>query len=250
LSTESDSPAERVEALPGIPGPLTFTGVVGNAARLYGRRFVPLFLAGLLVYALAVGVGLAFGSTEGAAAAVATVGLRVVLGVGAAFASAFITITVADVVVGRATSYRDVFATLRVHARELILAGLLATLIGLTLDLILPYMSLVFVGPPLVVQVIALEYRSFIESLGRTAELIRTQSLRALLYIVGFAVGMLVLFYTFLIYALPLAMPFFASAMFVLYLDLRARNEELDRETFVRERDEAMSPRASDPIQD
>jgi hypothetical protein len=251
LPHDDDPPEQRVEAPPGIPGPVTFAPLVGNAARLYGRRFLPLFAASVVVYAVAVGIGLAFGSLDGGAATAATIGLRIVLGVGAAFAMAFMTIVVADVIVGRATNYKDVFATLRVHVRELIMAGLLATLIGLSLDLIVPYMSLVFVGPPIVVQVIALEYRSFTESLGRTAELLRGQSLRTVLYIAGLAVGMLVLFYTFLIYVLPLVLPFFAAATVVLYLDLRARNEELDLEGFAREREDAIGDRrAADPIQD
>ncbi len=249
-TSERDAPP-TVEPLPGVPGPLSFLGLIATAGRLYARKPFHLFGAFLAVYAIGFGLGFAASSLEGSPAAIAAMGVRVVIAVSAAFATAYISIVLADVVAARNTPRGSVTATLRVHAKELITAGLLAVVIAFPLEFLLPYISFALVGPPIVVHVIALEYRTFAESLRRTGELLRGQWGRVTASVLAFVLMTLVVFYTLVIYGLPLIAPFYAAGMTALYFDVRARAEDLDPAGFAQERELAMGERrAADPTLD
>jgi hypothetical protein len=205
----------------------------------------------LLVYAIGLGVGIAAGQLEGTASSIAFMGVRLTVAIAGAFASGYVALVLAGVVADHQPPKGSIAATLRVHAKELVAAGLLGTLIGLPLDRILPGMSLALLGPPIVAQVVVLEYRRFPEAIRRTRELLAGQVGRALLHVLGFALIVIIVYYTTLIIGLPFIAPYFSATMLLLYLDLRARGEELDYKTFVAERENAMdAPSAADPNQD
>ena len=204
-----------------------------------------------MVYGIWFGLGFAASSLEDTPAILALFGIRIAVAIAGAFAIAYVSILWADVIADRPTPKGSAAATLRVHAKELVTAGLLAVVIGFPLEFLLPYVTFVLLGPPIVAHVIALEYRPFSEAIRRTGELLTGQWARVLLAILGFVVIVLVVFYTFVIYGLPLIVPFYSAGMLVLFLDVRARAEDLDYERFVAERELAMGERASGgPSQD
>ena len=238
--SEGDTSAELPSPVPGVPGPLSFLQLVATASRLYARKPLHLIGAFLLVYGAGYGLGWAASTLDDTAGIVAALAIRTFISVAAAFATTYVTIILADVVVGRHTTRGSVSAILRVHAKELVAAGLFAVVIAFPLEFVLPYISFAIVGPPLVAQVIALEYRSFGESVRRSRELLRGQSGRFLLVLLGFVLIVLVIFYLLVIYGLPFIVPFYTAGMLALYLDVRARAEDLDLETFTTERGLAM----------
>jgi hypothetical protein len=245
LPEREENTPSAAAPLPGVPGPLTFLSLIATAGRFYARKPFQLVGAFLVVYALGFGLGYAASPLEDTAAVIAAMGVRVVIGIAAAFASAYVSIHLADEVAGRHTPKGSAWGTLRVHAKELVTSGLLAVVIGFPLEFILPYVSFALVGPPIVVQVIALEYRSFAEALRRTGDLLKGQWGRVILSVLAFVMIVLVVFYTFVIYGLPLIVPFYAAGMMALYLDVRARAEGLDHATFVAEREMAMGERSA-----
>ena len=203
------------------------------------------------MYLAGFGLGFATSPLEGTTAIVAAFAVRIAVAILAAFATAFVSILWADMVVDRPTPKGSATATLRVHAKELVTAGLLSVVIAFPLDFtVLPYATLILIGPPIVAQVISLEYRSFSGATTRAGELLRGQWARVALVVLVFVfIAWLVLFM--FAYALPLIMSFYSAGMLALYLDVRARAEELDLESFAAERELAMGERpATDPNQD
>jgi hypothetical protein len=249
--SEAERDEESGQPFPGVPGPLTFLGLIATAARLFWKRPLPSIVAFFLVYGIGFGLGFAVSPLDDTAAVVAAFGVRIVVSIAAAFATAYVSIVWADVVADRVTPKGSAGATLRVHAKELVTAGLLAVVIAFPLEFLLPYVSFALVGPPIVAHVIALEYRPFADALRRTGELLAGQWARVALAVLGFVFIVLLVFYTFVIYGLPFIVPFYSAGMLALYLDVRARAEELGFESFVAERELAMgeSP-ATDPSQD
>jgi hypothetical protein len=238
-------------SLPGVPGELSFLGLVATAARLVAKK--PFHLVGsfLLVYGLALAVGYAVSPLEDDAAVVGAVGVRIVVCISGAFASAYVSIILADAVAGLTTPRGGGAAALRVHAKELITAGLFSVVLAFPLEFLFPYITFALLGPPILVQVIALEYRPFGDALRRSGALLRGRWARVILVIFAFVVVVLIVFYTFVIYGLPLIVPFYAAGMVALYLDVRARAEKLDPSAFAAERELAMGERkAADPTRD
>ena len=249
--SEAERDEEGVQPLPGVPGPLTFLGLIATAARLFWRKPLPSIVAFLLVYGIGLGLGYAASPLDDTAAVVASFGVRIVVSIAAAFATAYVAVLWADVIAGRPTPKGSAGAILRVHAKELATAGLLAVVIAFPLEFLLPYITFALVGPPIVAHVIALEYRPFADALRRTGELLKGQWARVALAVLGFVLIVLVVFYTFVIYGLPLIVPFYSAGMLALYLDVRARAEELEFDSFLAERELAMGERpATDPSQD
>lgn len=242
MSEDDDAAASHPFA--NVPSPLSFVGIASTAAKLYGRKPLQLIGAFTLVFAAALLFGLAAGYFEGALATLAVVVARILIAIVATYATAFSALLLSDVIADRASPRGSILATLRVHTTALFTAALLATLFGLILDRLFPYLSLAIVGPPVVVHAIVLEYRTFPEALRRTRELLVGQSGRFLLYVFGFGLITVIIVISSRGFGLPLVAPFFTAAMLALYLDLRARIEELDPEAFAIEREEAMGERS------
>lgn len=249
---------------PGLPGPLSYLQSVAAAGRLFKARFFS--LAGTFAVVFALGSLLVAGlDVIGAIPANITfVVYEVTIGLGGAFAVAYSSVRLADAASGVRTDVADARAIVRVHAKEIATGGLLSSVVILFLTLmgLGPIAIVLMLGPPLVAQAIVLEYRPFREALSRVRELSSGGWARVMLVLLGtaFAVVIVQLLLWILVTqpfvnasddviqvvvtlfgyaARVVSASFLAAVGFVVYLDLRARAEELTREGFEEERREA-----------
>lgn len=246
--------------MPGIPGTVSFLGMIQKSFALYPRaRLVPVvgfFLANIISAAFFIaGVLLVEDDLSGAQIPVALVVLSVlpvVLGsmAVAASASAF-----EDAVIGEKPTWGRAFSHAASRWRELLTAGLLVSMISLFTSFLPlgPALAYAVLGPPILVHVIMLERATFQEAFPRSRELLAGQWGRATIYLAGWATllwviestvafgisealdsmsddGLAVFLAAFSAVTRSFWLPLLAGAMFVMYLDLRVRLEQLDVE--------------------
>lgn len=249
--------------------------LVREAFRLYARKAFPLILASLTFYVVDLGLRAGLSAWDDVSV-VLIVAYRIFVSVVGAFVMAYASLLLVDVVADVRTPKGAVRGTLRVHAREVITAGLFAAIILIAFDLLFlgDLVMLATLGPPLVIQAIVVEYRPFREAMTRARELLSGSWGRAILIVLAAAVGVVM---AQLVVALAasypastlndtavtvvgiilslmlgaVAAPVVAAIGVALYLDLRARKEGLDRHGFKDERELAMGEgAATDPTRD
>lgn len=247
-------------SLGDLPGPLPFTKIIAVAARLCARR--PLALAGAfaVLFVIAFSVGALIDAFGVLPSNVTIVVYELIVGVGGAFAVGYLSLLLAETVTDDRQEPRSTRAIVRAHARELVNAGLLSTLFIITFTMFgLGPLTMAVVGPPLIAQAIVLEYRPFRDALRHVRTLAAGRWARLCLILLGTALAMLiaqvllwiavtrplvdaddgtvrVVLTVFGYVVRVLSAAFLCSLSFVLYLDLRARAEELTDEDFLEER--------------
>lgn len=258
---------ERVPSDASLPGVGGLGILAAGSWDLYRRTFPRLLVPFALLYGADLGLRAALSALDEISTP-AAIGWRVVVTVLGSFAAGWAAIVLAQEVVGKPVPRRAIGGTLRTHLRELVTAGLLASLIVLLFDLLLigELLAVAVFGPPIVVHAIVLEYRPFRDSVARAGALLSGLWARAGLVLLGAALAAVVIqmvlaliagaaaqrlegtslrvaAVAFLFAASTLVAPLVAAAQICLLFDLRARKENLDREGFARERAEAMDER-------
>lgn len=245
------------------PRPVNFPEMNRATWRLYRAHFGDLFKLFLIAWALlaifqiAVGLGLQLiGVSEVSVVVIylAALGaLTLVVGSQAfAIASALVEATVQ----GDRISLREALSSVRPRAQDVLTAALVMTLPGLAVlfsmrvEVAQYFVMPLFLGPPIVVQAIALEHKSFSEAARRARELLGGHWLRMVLYLLTIVLGTGVAQITVLIafgsayietfgggattgavfsvigtVVAAVALPYLAVATLVGYFDLRARAE-------------------------
>ena len=282
----ADDPSAGDEiGAPELPAPLGFTGVAKNAWRLYREH-----LGALLGLYLIVQLGLfllALGLEVLDAYVALSIQLRSLIfmvqitsnAVAGSFAAAITAAFLIDRIAGREISISDTWSSLRSNARDLLTAGLLASVLALALvlfliDLDVLLMPILF-GPPVVAQVLAVERLKLQQGWPRARELGAREWGRVIMYLVTLALTV-ALVVNLVLYGvgvgisglsiqgdaietvagiafglvLPhllfaLGWPLISVAQAVVYLDLRARKEELTHPKLVVERAK-LGPASSD----
>lgn len=245
----------------GLPAELRFGGVVAASWRLYlghASALIRLYLAIFFPLAsIRVGVQVMLALTTSAIAAqvVLTLTSIVLVALAGSFGLHCATAVLADGVAGRATSPSAAARSLRPQSKDLVSAGLLVSMLSIA-ALFLPFGPLgsivivpMLLGPPILAHVIVVETKPFPEAVARARVLLGGHWGRALITLlnVAFILGILQLVLLSLSAAAlagaggiglvvltliqtliaALALPYLAAAGFVLYLDLRVRNEDL-----------------------
>ena len=243
--------------MPDIPAPVGFTSLISSSwwllRSLFGAMFRPMlaivaveWLALLLALVVAdadpAGMAAAFADLVRLMVRVTTSGLGVALGAA----------IIADGVAGEPASARRALRMCRPLLRELLAAALFGALLAMlfvfaTQGLALLLMPLFF-GPPLIVQVIALEAKPFQLATRRVREIGRGQLARIFGYLLAVALfislvvvvvpqvvaalgaglgdaGQLGLWVLSSIVLSAIALAFFSAVTTVAYFDLRARAE-------------------------
>lgn len=101
---------------------------------------------------------------------------------------------------GRAVGFKDVRVALRPNRSHILAAAMLATFLTFAFAYALPPLGqligpFLFLGPPILIQVIALEGRSFSSAWNRTKELMRGETVRVLVYLlcISLTLGLVVI---------------------------------------------------------
>ena len=252
----------------GFPRPVTFAGSLGVSWRTFRGRFhvlVGLFIvvyivASTLPYALFA----ALPSVSRTVVGVQLLYLAVMFGLSVCTAVA--AVIVVDEYAGKTTLAREAWRTVIPRLRDVFIVCLITSLFALLLSQVLfaGYLGLlltvaIFMGPPVVVQVLVVEELPLREAWARSRELLKMQWGRTIMYIfniallstfvTAFAVQSFILETTetsdvlsFLMTRVIEAILYAGSAAFLavlgttIYLDIRARKEGLDEETLAEER--------------
>lgn len=178
------------------PQYLSFTNVVAQSGRLYARRWKPLavvFAMTSIVISLLSLIGLASpGRLELFVAFAAQIVLPVILG---SFAMALASVLYADR--SEAMGIRTAWERIRPRSRDIFFSGLFASMLALWAVILLRQFGFVlmplFFGPPIAIQVIALEGLDFRPARSRSRQLLTGQTGRVVVYLVviALAVGLL-----------------------------------------------------------
>lgn len=179
------------------PQYLSFTNVLAQTGRLYALRWKPLAvlfaLASIAITLLSL-VGLASpGRLELFLAFAAQIVLPVIIG---SFAMALASVMYADRS-GEPVGVRDAWGRVRPRSRDILFSGLFASMLALWAVILLRQFGFVlmplFFGPPIAIQVIALEGLDFRPARSRSRELLKGQTGRVVVYlvVVALAVGLL-----------------------------------------------------------
>jgi hypothetical protein len=182
-----------------LPAPLNFAGLMASSWHVYTSLFTKLFVAGFVVFAIAdlIQVGARSFSALDSAGSVAG-GLRLLLPFAiyiffASFLVALVGVGVADSTAGMAVSGGSMWRGVRAVVKDVVAANLLAVVVALTLVVLLAFFPILFLplffGPPLIVQVVALERKRLQEAVPRARLLVRGQLARTLLALFCVALG-------------------------------------------------------------
>ncbi|MGI8774380.1 MAG: hypothetical protein ACR2KQ_05090 [Actinomycetota bacterium] len=242
---------------PVISRPLNFTALVASAGRLYSRnarRLMPLF-AGIGLFISILPVFFFFDLPEGAIIPIylfVQVAVPAVLaGLGIAVASAVMEAELN----GRPATVRAGISWIRGHFREILAAALLGGMLAIFVAVFLGILSFMliylFFGPPIVIQVVALERARLQAAWPRTKELMKGHWLRVFMYLftIGLGIALMqslalaltngaiqelarpgraVLVNLANLMVIAVAMPYLAAASFALYKDLVWRREQVN----------------------
>lgn len=263
------------EGVPGAPDAFPepgFSGAIAAAWRLY-RDALRLLLGPFLLLS-AVATALSLGGRALAADLESSPGLQVGLvlflpvvsfvtagSIGVAASGPLL----ADRAAGRRTSFLGAFGASRGRLRNMLAAGLFASLLALcVMAIFTPAVFLLlspslFYGPPVVAFAVSLEGVTLQAGLTRARSLLKGSWLRVfgILLTTALGIGLLQVSASQLAVVLPegglrdvgfiltqvvsdaLLLPFVASISFVVYLDLRARLDDFGLEQLVKERSSA-----------
>ena len=251
----TDQEAGAPDATAPVQPPLGFSGIVASAARVYRaclrQVFLPFVLSGLFV--LLTLVLFALDIAENLSLPLAYVLVIVLPGLLFSLVVALTTLVFDGYIRGERVGVANAIRQLRSRRKDLFFSGFVAATMSLTFYALLPPMwflfMVLFYGPPILIQVIALEDLGIQDAWARTKMLMKGQWGRVVMALVtialaiglidstirGLAVELLgdVNRATALISVLLLQMlsagflySYFAAACYVAYYDAEARFEE------------------------
>jgi hypothetical protein len=274
---EASSPEDGSGAA-RLPAPLRFTSVARHSWRLYRAHFGSLLRLYLLVHLALLPLALVAAAFLGPSdVSIQLQALALMVRIAAftlvgSVAAAVTAVFLIDRIAGRPISMRVAWESLRGHGRDVVTTGLLASVISLILVLLLFYlgelMMPVAFGPPVVAHVLAVERRRLHDGWQRARDLGSREWGRLVMYLLTLGLAVLVAIIAVriaigetlrvldvteaavespvgiiasfgalhVLYALGWA--FIAVAQTVIYLDLRARKDELTPERLAAERAE------------
>lgn len=252
------------------PGPVTFPEMARASWRLYRAHFGDLFKLFLIAWAvlaigqIAVGLGLQIAGISDVSVVVvylaAVAAMTLVVG-GQAFAIASALVK-ADLA-GQEVSLRDALGSVRPRAQDVLTAALVMTIPALVVlfsvraDVAQFFVLPLFIGPPILVQAMAIEEKGFRDAAQRARSLLSGHWLRMVLYLLTIVLGTGVAQIIVLIalggafievvgtgaaagavfsvvgtIVAAVVLPYFAMATVVGYFDLRSRAEGSDQPGF------------------
>jgi hypothetical protein len=241
------------------------------AGLCYRTHFTQLFLLFTLVYIAAYLVPLAFPFEVSGTAGLPVVMLFLVIlpTLAGSVAAGIATVVIGDGIAGVHTTMGEARRRLSPRTRDVLASALLAALIATVLVVILgpigQLLMYAIIGPPIVLHAVTLESRQFSAAWRRARELLRMEAMRIFVYVINVALGIILVVQGTLrtvasatrdaadgIQAVALSLlggvllgltiPFLVATVVVSYLDLRARKEDLDPESWRSERTEGAAP--------
>ena len=243
----------------GLPGPLSFSGLVASSWRTYMSLFGKLLIIGFGCFAIADLVEIAIlsvtplsreASLFGSLRFLFPLSVYVLLG---SFLVAHASVGVADATAGFEVTTASMWRGVKGSLKEVVASNLLAVVVALSLVVLLaafPFLFLpLFFGPPLIVQAVVLERMRLQEGMPRMTTLARGNWGRTILYLLSIAlaarllqgavldavwavteplatVARAVLFVIGRILIEAITVGYFAVVTTFLYFDLRARFED------------------------
>ncbi|MGH2753136.1 MAG: hypothetical protein ACRDLB_01765 [Actinomycetota bacterium] len=255
MSDDEGAASSPTGAAALLQPPLRFSGIIASAGRLQAaclrQTLIP--LAVLSLFLSLTPVLLALDAADNLLLPLAFLLIVVLPTVLFSFAFGVISVALDDLVEGHTPSFRRAYRTLAPRRRDVLVGALLAGMLSLTLAALLlplwPLFKVLFFGPPVLVQVVALEGHDVRGGWPRLQALMRGHWARIIMCLIAVSLGIALLENTALgvaaqmledaprAVALAILLPmqmllvgflysFAAAVGYVCYYDVRARAED------------------------